>query len=124
MSSAMFAIHAPSRPTAGSSSTSDATSSGRAAASFSATAHAERVADDQHGAGGLPGEQVGECGDVGVERPRRLPRRPAVTEQVGGEDREAGQVLRRQRPPPQAVSGQPVHGQNLRRLLLGRSDAH
>ena len=38
MSSAMFAIHAPSRPTAGSSSTSDATRSGRATASLSATA--------------------------------------------------------------------------------------
>ena len=38
MSSAILRIHAPSRPTAGSSSTSDATRSGRAAASFSATA--------------------------------------------------------------------------------------
>ena len=40
-----------------------------------------------------------------------------MTEQVGSQNREAGQVLGRQRPPPKAVSGQPVHGQHLRRLL-------
>ena len=117
MSSAMLAIHAPSRPTAGSSRTSDATRSGRATASFSATAPPNECPTTTHGACGLADEQLGECGDVGVQCPRRLPRRPAVAEQVGCEDREVGQVLGGQRLPPQAVSGQAMHGQDLRRLL-------
>ena len=108
---------APSRPTAGSSSTSDATRSGRATASFSATAPAEGMPDHHDGAARLPASKSAERGDVGVQSPRRFPRRPAVTQQIRREDREAGQVLRRQRPPPLTVSGQPVHGQNLRRLL-------
>ena len=40
-----------------------------------------------------------------------------MTQQIWCQDREAGQVLGRQRAPPKSVSGQPVHGENLRRLL-------
>ena len=53
-----------------------------------------------------------------------VPRRPAVAEQVGCEDREVGQVPRRQRLPAPAVPGQPVDGQDLRRLLGGPISMH
>ena len=55
---------------------------------------AERMPDHHDGPVGVAVEQRGERGDVGVDRPRRLPRRAAVAEQIGCRDREVGQVAR------------------------------
>ena len=121
MSSAMSRIHPPSRPTAGSSSTSAATRSGRAAARFSATAPPNECPTTTTGPSASASSRSASAPTLASMRPRRRPRRPAVSDQVRCDDREVGQVPRRQRLPAPAVPGQAVDGQDLGRP--GRSVA-
>ena len=112
MASAISRIQPPSRPTAGSSSTSAATRSGRAAARLSATAPPNECPTTTTGPSASASSSAGKRGDVGVDRPRRRPRRPAVADQVRCRDRKLGQMPRRQRLPAPAVPGQAVDGQD------------
>src|SRR5258705_8049921 len=59
-------------------------------------------------------EQAGKCADVGVDTPRRRPGRPSVPDQVRCDDREFGQMPRRERLPAPAMPGQAVDGKDLR----------
>lgn len=70
---------------------------------------AERVTDDE--GGGV--EQCCEGGDVGVDRPRRIPGRATVTEEIRCRDRDVGQVVVSQCLPAPAVAGQPVDREHL-----------
>ncbi len=103
----MSRIHPPSRPIAGSSSSSAATRSGRAAARCSATAPPNECTNHQHRGVGLVVEQRGQRRDIGVDGPRCRPRRPAVSEQIGCGDGDLGQVVG-QLLPALPVAGQPV----------------
>ena len=73
---------------------------------------AERMPDDHRRPAS---SSAASAADVGVDRPRRSPRRTAMAEQVRCGDREFGQVPRGQRLPPLPVPGEPVDGQDLYR---------
>ena len=75
---------------------------------------AERMSDNHNRAVRVGVEQAGQCADVGVDTPRRRPGRPSVPDQVRCDDREFGQMPRRERLPAPAMPGQAVDGQDLR----------
>ena len=111
MASAISRIHPPSSPTAGSSSTSPATRSGWVAARLQGDCAAERVRHHDDGVIGLAFEQAGELIHVGIDRPRCIPGRVAVADQIWCGNSDLGQVLVGQMFPPLAVPGEPVQCQ-------------
>ena len=121
MASAISRIHAPSSPTAGSSRTSAATRSGWAAAKCIATALPNECATTTTGSSASSLEQRGQRGHIGVDRPRRVPRRVAVADQIGCGNGDLGQVSVEQVFPTLAVPGESVQRQQPHRA--GRAEA-
>ena len=80
---------------------------------------AERMPDHHNRAVRVGVEQAGQCADIRVDVPRRRPGRPSVSDQVRCDDRELGQMPRRERLPALTMPGQAVDGQDLGRA--GRS---
>jgi len=110
MSFAMSSIHPPSNPTAGSSSTSAVTRSGRAAARFSATAPPNECPTTTTGpASSRPASApiFASMLHGAAQDDRPCPIRS------GAADRDFGQMPRRERPPALAMPGQAVNGQDL-----------
>ena len=75
---------------------------------------AERVPNDQHRGVGFVVEQRTQRCDIGVDGPRRGPRRPAMAEQIGRGDGDFGQIVG-QLLPALPVAGQSMQGEHLHR---------
>ena len=106
-------IHAPSEPTAGSSSTSARDQIGPRGSETQRDRPAERMPDDQHRCWPSASSRSASAATLASSVHGAAHDDRPCPSRSGASEREVRQMLRRQRLPPLAVSGQPVDGQNL-----------
>ena len=121
MASAISSIHAPSKPDGRVEQHQSRDPARMGGRQLQGDRAAERVRHHDDGVIGLALEQSGQHVHVGVDRPRRVPRRVAMPDQIWCSNGDLGQVRVDQVSPTPAMPGEPMQCQQPHRA--GRAEA-